>query len=435
MILFGLLEDNINLLTIPLLYKYFDGFFIPWFGYPVGKYFEYYQSNQPFIWLPFVFFARFFDPIYVYNFFVILSKILTLIFSYKFFDKVLENKKIAISLALIMCMIPYLEYQSRSHVDLAQIWVFPLYLLILSSDYKKEYLKFMVLGLLGTAITLISNYFGYFILLFTSIFLIIFYGLQSIKSNKYLENFLKFSKSFIVFVVAFVLPLVIFLWPYFSSNYLTSNTELADTKVVRNNIEDFFYFNSRPWYYILPAIDNPISGFATKSVLSYLENDVGYWLAKNYFASEHAASYLGIINIILMIIGIVYFRKYFSNIIDNHFSLSLILSGLVLVILTMPPYFTIAGLKIYMPSYLLMHIFPMFRSLVRFAPLIMLIVLVYAGYGLRALDEKFKKSKFYPINFNIILLVLCFLSVADLYVPIRITYYEEIPSIYSYIRN
>ena len=441
MIIFGQLEDNINLLTAHYLYRFFNSYFIPWMGHPVGKYFEYYESNQPLMWIPFVYLAKFFDPIYIYNFYIVIAKILFFVFVFLFLNKFLANKKIAGLLALVSVFIPYLEYHSRSHADLAQIWLYPAYFMIMLANFKSRYLKFALLGIATVLITLISNYLGYFILLFTFIFYSVYYLLSLVKNKGSVIVAKEFLQNILIYLVSFVVPLILLLWPYINSNYIkVATNEISDSKIISNSLEDFFYFSSRPWYYFLPPTDNLVFGSYSNNILNFLENDWGYWLANNYFVSEHGASFLGLTNIIIAIVGLVYLKKKSALTQDSDkstLSWSFLITGIILAILTMPPYFTLAGIKIFMPSYLLMQLFPMFRSLVRLGPLVFLCFILFTGYGYKNIYESLvaNKNKLIKSFSLVVLIILTLISIVEFYVPFRYTTYQEEPSVYKYIRN
>ncbi len=67
---------------------------------------------------------------------------------------------------------------------------------------------------------------------------------------------------------------------------------------------------------------------------------------------------------------------------------------LILAILSGPPFFTVAGFKIYLPSYLLMKVFPMFRTLARLGVPIFLCLLVATGYGLTLVKKHLRANRF-----------------------------------------
>ena len=99
----------------------------------------------------------------------------------------------------------------------------------------------------------------------------------------------------------------------------------------------------------------------------------------------------------------------------------------------MPPYITISMYKIYLPSYLLLNAFPMFRSLTRLGLITLLIELIYTGYGYQYI-LKLLNFKHKALNFLIVGL-LGFLGLLEFYVPITFTKINETPAVYTYIKE
>ena len=58
-----------------------------------------------------------------------------------------------------------------------------------------------------------------------------------------------------------------------------------------------------------------------------------------------------------------------------------------------PPWWKFGPIKIYMPSFFMYKILPMFRAYCRFGIVVMLAVAVLAGYGLKFILERFKTQK------------------------------------------
>lgn len=397
-------------------------------------------SSQPILQDTLAYLTTQSNPISLFNLYVISALILNLLSSFILFKKQ-HTHNISLLLAVTYSSAPFILFKAQNHPALVATWVLNLGL-ILILNHRFALKRALIVGLYIAFATLASNYYGYFLILFAGIY----YGIIAIQS--FLK---KFFKEGILIILKLVLALVISavvvlisIFPYFKANYLGEKTQNVGTREVvidgkattivgsswkiENNVgtnqeyntltlnrtlEDFFYFTSRPWYYVLPSKSNIFFGSFTGFIIDKLQSIPGNWLAQNYFVREHSASYLGWANIILAIIGITYIKKKNPAVFkEKNLGVILITIG-ALIILTMPPYFTISGIKIYMPSYLLYMLFPMFRTLTRLGILILPLIMIFSGYGYAYL---FRSKK------GILIATFLFIfSIAEFIVPIKIT--------------
>lgn len=423
-VLIGTLEDNVDLLTSK----------------------EFYLTSQPVIDVLFFVFKRYFgiNSIFLSNLFVIFTFALIFFTCFKLF-KLHFSKYISIILSLIFILSPYHLYHLRGHISLIQTWTIVLYLyLFLKSKNVRD---FILLGVYLGFVSLISNYLAFFCLLFIVLF-IVARIITDYVLNKSFKT--KEIRNYCIHIIISMVSITIFLWPYAKVNYFNPNSSTKENlsiydverpKKVRYErpIEDFIIFSARPWYYFLPSVDNPFFGDISKNVITALQDKWGYYLTFNYFKSEHSSNYLGLVNLILAVPGFIFitkkvFTKDRKNNKDNKntkfiqlFILSL--TGLGFIILSMPPYFVLFGLKIFTPSYLLWKVFPMFRVLSRLSIFVLLIELILAGFGISNFIEKYPKCK------KGILITVLVLSFMEFYIPLKFTDLSSIPQPYVYVKN
>ncbi|HXK52626.1 hypothetical protein H6802_04285 [Candidatus Nomurabacteria bacterium] len=477
MLLLGVLEDNVYHIALGNLYRIFGSnsikFFPMYRSYPVVPY----ENSQPLSFDLFFFLSRFAPSIAVYNIFTLTAAIMGLIVGYKFYKAFIRNSYLSLLLSVILLGSPYFYYHARSHHDLSQYWLLliGMYATIFYNERLEQKgwgFRSLILGALFGLVTVFSNYYGFFLLMFHAIYISIY----SLLYKRYKSRLLLLFKSSLISLVPFFLLGVFFLRNYL----LLLRTSLTDFTTPARTLEDFFYFTSRPWYFLLPPIDNPLLGKLSSSALSYLQDDWGYWLTGNFFKQEHSASYIGYSVLFLSLLGVcrtlfprgrlsfVACRKVFSlfsrtskaytsqararpvyrkevYLMHKNILISLALSTVVLFSLTMPPYFTIALHKIYTPSYVSYLMFPMFRSLVRLSELINIIVLIFAGYGLLFFNSwadftiaaKFPKMSERTRAFiiSLFVFVITVFAVSEKYIPLKVTKYSYPPSILSYIKE
>lgn len=461
--LYGILEDNAGLL-VGKFWSFLDAFGV---GRDV-------LSSQPLTIDVFVLLTRFFDAVFLINVFVVLMLLLNVYFFYRLLRVFVEDKVFSVFLALLFGIAPYTIYHSQNHITLVVVWVliFGIERILKSVTFKDYFL----LGLYLAFATLMSNYYGYFLLIFLPIFMVVRYVLFKWTKNEI--NFKNEFFGFLISVITCVFVSGIVLIPYVRSNFLSLgerveigvmsevvggeeveivgdswklSPELVDennnpisTEIVAKNttdtrrtLEEFFYFTLRPWYLFLPAPDNPFFGNLTNEAISFLQNDWGYWLTTNYFPREHVAGYLGWVNFVIGLFGIYYvYIKFKKDKSDKKYLNAIILgiTAIFLIIITLPPYITISLQKIYTPSYILYLIFPMFRSLARIGIMVLAIQLIFTGFGYLWIKEKLQITKL--TKYKYLLFVPFFvISFMEFYMPPVITDVSTPPQIFTYIKN
>lgn len=444
----GIIEDN----AIGFTYKQIlNGFLSDYYGFPATTNFNPIYTNEPLIWNIFYFLNNFLDATIVYSLMVILSFLLLFIAGYKLFKFFSDDKVIAASLSLILTFSPYMYYQTQSHLNLSQVWILVLY--ILSIIKAKRLREFILTGVILSILLLVSTYLGYFALLFTGIYTIT--KLFVVKGLNLKRLTINMASLFFVFTIISFVTLLPFLTNNLGLFNKGSNVN-ESMAIPARTYEEFFYFTSRPWYYLLPSIENPWFGGLAQKAISSLQNDWGYWLTTNHFPREHTASYLGYLNLIFALLGVYYLyiklrelgllnsnkipklikpteENFLSNKAINTYTNILILgiTGIVLFILTMPPYLTLDLNRIYTPSHMLFGVFPTFRVLARIGILILLIELMFTGLGYLLLLKALKNFRLKYLA----LIPIIVISLMEFYVPIKLTDVSSAPRVYQYLNQ
>ncbi|KKT84421.1 MAG: hypothetical protein UW82_C0022G0008 [candidate division WWE3 bacterium GW2011_GWC2_44_9] len=431
--LIGTIEDNAGLFSLPQLITGLSGC-SEQLGYPAGVCQNLFADNQPFTYIPIYVLIKVLHPVIAFNISVTVIALLNYFMAVCFFRR-LFSKFIARSLSVILLFSPYLSYQARSHLDLAQVWVVILFLNALLFYHKKY--RGPVLGLLATLMLGVSNYLAYFTLLLTAIYLggLAVYKMVGKSSH---PDILFPIKQTVLAVIVFTLTSFWFIVPYVKANFFTPRVRPEtnkDTKSVNRPIEDFITFSARPWYFFLPSVDNPFFGQATKTTLAKLSS-TGNYLTQNYFKPEHPALYLGLVNIALGVAGLAGIsKKKTSQQLAKHKLVALAAANLVLMILTLPPVVELWGMKLHMPSYLLFLVFPMFRVLARAGALILFLNLIFVGYGYEKLQDWLASKNIAPSYAKASILLLVLISLAEFFIPLKLAYVGKAPQVYNYIAS
>lgn len=316
------------------------------------------------------------NPVLLNNIFVLLSLSLSLFFSYKLFTHLSKQKVMAVVFAFLNAFSLYYVYRVTSATyALMFTFIFPLILLLIIKRINYFYIG----GTVAVSL-LISNYYGFFTLILCFCWLLSAAIIREIDVSVFIKDCTKLIM--VPLFVAGVLfgPMFVHNIPIFG-NYAPH----AAASTIYRSIDDWYVFSFRPWYFVLPPTDSLF--FAKLSTLAYEKIASTHWyLAQNYAEEEMAGSYMGwhfVLGFIL-ILGLV-LRKRFLHKKCNMFCdlythdgliLKSVLTIFLILLLSGPPSITIFGVTLYTPSYLLYHIIPVFRTLVRWSVVIYLLILV-----------------------------------------------------------
>lgn len=406
-----------NLLTHKVYADVFFSYIYPW------------KSNEPLLWLFLSFFSSLIGP-HFYTLFVFITFILSFLCSYFLFKRF----KFPLFYSLIFTLSSYMWSHSTIHPDLAQVWVFPLFLNFLLQKLEKVRLKFLDsvhLTLLILCIALISNYYGFFVLLLFAVVVSVV-TVQGFLKNRVI-NFTLLKLCITTIILSFLL-ITLALFPYIKANYL--NTSSQNTEYLyqlTRPIGDFVTFSSRPWYFLIPPVKNPFLGNYALSFVDKIKS-FNYFLTDDYFAGEHSGNYFGII-FTLSLIGIVFLVFRSKNFKDSVYRDKIILffsTFILIYVLALPPFFTIAGIEVYMPSFLIFKFLPMLRVTSRLSIVCLLCLLMMCGYCVSyiySLRPGIKNSLKYSLS------VILVLTLLETFIPIKLYKVPEPPLVYTFMNS
>ncbi|RJR26211.1 hypothetical protein C4561_05720 [candidate division WWE3 bacterium] len=385
-----------------------------------------FMTNQPITWFFFSTLMTLFGLSF-YNIFIFLTLLMNLAVSYLYFKRF----KYGIVYSVIFSFSSYFWIQVGRHVVEQQLWIFPLYMIILTTSKFSNVKKSLLSGFYIAMTTLISNYYGYFLLLFSAVYyfseILITYA-YSRKVNLRMAGVLigTYTTAFILIVLA--------LYPYIRENFIIKGErDSAVSMRLTRPYEDFFTFSSRPWYLILPPIKNPIFGNLTSNVIEKLRN-TGYFLYDDYFPAEHSGNFIGNTIIVGSALLWIISAKKFTK--DESIKIYTELTTLILVfLLMMPPFFTISGFEIYTPGYLLYKLFPMFRTTARMGIIVIFLsISIFARLIQKTYDTQPELS-FIKKHFKSLLFTVMIVTLAETYIPVEINKIDKAPEVYTYLKQ
>jgi len=378
----------------------------------LSKYFSYTEQLMKF----FIYTFHFLFGINYLNVLILVAIFMNLLFSYFLFKRF----KYGYLYAILFSFSSYFWLHLGTHISLSQLWLYPLLFILLNKKYKNLYFELIYFSLYLLFSIFISNYIGFILLIYFCHFLLFDLIVSFFKTHK-----INFNKIFFLLITIFIVgsgSLLVFKAYKNSMNYLELNS--LDTRP----LEDFFTFSSRPWYFLISSPKSLIySQFSTQA----LDNikSTGYFLADDYFNGEHPASFFGYVLLLTFFVvsGYILYKG------SNEQKLNLYkywFINICLFLFMMPPFFTLAGITIYTPGWLIYKFFPMFRTTVRMSVLILLNILLVLAPFFDDLSRKYPKKHLLIFTF---VTFLTGLTLLETFIPVKIQFLDTPPQVYSYI--
>lgn len=300
---------------------------------------------------------------------------------------------------------PYHFWKAYNHLDLALIWPFPLALLYFLRVLKdpSAALKFraVIPVAILTAVTILTNFYYGFFLLLTIFLLAIFYYLVFRSSLKKTLSTTFFSCLLtLVFVAPFIAPTVY-------DAYVTKGKDQSAARVANYNrpLLDLISLSARPWDYVIPSQDNPIFGRHSTRFYQWIVTKGRDFKVVSGPVHERTI-FLGFVSIFLLVFNsyLLIFNSDFRRE-SGRVSVLLWLVILSLFIISLPPYVFVKGrYTLYLPSYLLFKLIPVFRTYSRLGIFVFSFVILLASTVLGFLSRKFSKRKL--VTFYLLLISL-----------------------------
>ncbi len=375
--------------------------------------------------------TKVFGPVGAYNIQIMLNFLLTALFTYLLVVYLTKSRAAGILSAIIFSFSPQHFVRSWQHIGLTYFQWIPL--MLLACIYLKE--KRNKISFFLFLLSLIFLYsFDYTIAYLGLISLVCFMLYNFIKTKKkdariQLQDKLKFSGKVLAAVIIAFLILAPQFFPIFKNYSKKTQLQPSIFNSYRRSFDDLFTQSARPFSYFLPPVFHPLLGDITsKFVGSSL-----YGLS----TTEHTL-YLGFIGLILAFFSFKKYknRKEKSNQAkdrkrDNFYYIFFIMLLIISYLFSQPPWWRIGAIKIYMPSFFMYKILPMFRAYCRFGILVIFAVAVLAGYYL-----KFTLSNISKRSHRILILsVICTLVLFEFWTwpPYKVIDFSRAPAVYQWL--
>ena len=366
------------------------------------------------------------SPALMYNLQVFFNFLLSGFFMFLLVQYITKDKIAGFFSAAIYAFCPYQFVRSWQHLSLTYNQWIPLCLLaifLVKDKCSKKNMLFFV----GAFLLLFS--FDYSIVYSTMVGVAFFIIYATVRALKRREELKFIGRTLLLLTIVFVI-LIPQLLPVLQNFIYKADLSSQISHTYVKDFGDLFVQSAKPLSYFLPAITHPIFGKLTESFVG----------TKLYGESltEHTL-YLGWIPLILAFYAVRRWRKLKEQTTDrrpettNFYMGYFIFLAIIAWLFSQSPWWSLGPLKIYMPSFFMYKLLPMFRAYCRFGIVVMLAVAVLAGFGLKFFLNRFKSKKV-RIGLAGLFLGLTLFEFWN-WPPYKVIDISQVPSVYYWLQQ
>ncbi|HEY5530603.1 MAG TPA: hypothetical protein VIK22_01220, partial [Candidatus Anoxymicrobiaceae bacterium] len=362
------------------------------------------------------FLLLFLTPAVVYNMFITSSFLLSGVTMYYLVRHITRDRSVAFFGGFAYVISAYHAVQATYSVNLAMTQWMPLFILMLLWFMKKASLRnAALLFVAGLMVMGTSIHYGFFIGVFTVVFLVGHFAYKRLVAHRYAKDHpgsavepVVVNRKTVALVLVIILGILLVIFPLFLLSQRQIGQEgkwpTRSTPGGLRDTENAIAGAARPLNYVLPEKDNRIVGWITKR---YAPNEV------TYFSN---ALYVGFTIMVLAIFAIVLiFRRRKTGpdgddldepgekvagerkdspldppADDRALAWGLFLATVVALILSMPPYLKIGATSIPLPSVIFRYVVPWLRWYLRVGAVLIIGLILLASLGLAWLKRRMK---------------------------------------------
>lgn len=215
---------------------------------------------------------------------------------------------------------------------------------LLYNRRRRTIISAISVGAAFSVLTLLSTYWGYFLLFFLVLFVLFDFKTSRVAFGKFVSNYVVAAVCAIVLIGASIWPLVV-------EQLSLSSFQLAAAGRQRS-MDELVAFSSRLPQFLMPPVTNPLFGRLADA----------YWLRHSLLSNiPESTLYLGYVPLAILVATVLLLEK--KRLVGKaRVFCWLFFSGFALMILlSLPPYLDIAGTHVPLLGTFLYKIAPMFR--------------------------------------------------------------------------
>ena len=321
------------------------------------------------------------NEIAAWNFEILSGFILSAFFVYLTMRYLLKERIVAFFSGVIFAFCPYHFARAWQHIGLSEtqwLTLFIFSILRLRENINKWNILLAFLALYFAFS--FDLYYAYFSLIIALIFIIYILLKERNKSFKSVFWIMTVSLANLAILANSLMPLM---------GTIKKAASPSAWGFVRP-FDDLFSQSVKYLSYFLPATVHPVFGKFTESFIGT------EWYGDSL--TEHTL-YLGWVPVVLAFVAFRRWKrtrktnKEYRGTREDFYIGFFVFLAFAAWLFSQPPWWNIFGFKLYMPSFFMYKILPMFRAYCRFGIVVMLAVAVLAGFGLKLILERFKSRK------------------------------------------
>jgi hypothetical protein len=357
-----------------------------------------------------------------YNIEALFSFVIAGLTMYYLVKNITNNVYSAILSGIIFTFCPYHFIRAWQHLGLSQIQWMPLYLLSLFVLVKRlNIISAFFAAICYYLIFSFDLYYAYFMFIVTVLFILFFLFF----SDSGTKDKIRRVKSMLLMALLTLMLVSPSLFAIYKGIQCRAKGGVKAEYGDIRPFNDLFTQSSKALSYFLPAPDHPIFGKLT-------EQFVGTQIYGTSF-TEHVL-YVGWIPLILAFVAFRAWRKKRELKTSEKFYIGFfVFLAIAAWLFSQPPWWKFFGIKIYLPSFFMYKIAPMFRAYCRFGIVVLLGIAVLAGFGLKYLTGRFKSNR----TKAVITAVACGMVIFEFWnwPPFKIIDVSRVPGAYYWLKT
>ncbi|RJP28958.1 MAG: hypothetical protein C4533_03965 [Candidatus Omnitrophota bacterium] len=352
-------------------------------------------------------------PVLTYNIQVLFNILATATATYYLALYLLKEVKPAFISGMIFGFSPYIFVRSWQHIGETYLWPIPLFILFILKLKDKPSLKIKAMFILTIILSTVNFDVIYYCMVILLCWSIYSFVTKRREALGYILRVYWLTATALLILIPQFMPLI-------KRMFFPEKSAPSAQNMFHRPFEDLFSQSARPLSYLLPSSVHPVFGKLTSQFIGSSFYGISF--------TEHTL-YLGWFALLLAIYA---FNKRNTSPENKGYIKFFVFLALFVWLFSQPPWWNIGHLKLYMPSFFMYKILPMFRAYCRFGSVLMLAVAVLAGFGSKLLFKKFKSriAKWLIFLISIILILFDFWS----WPPYKIMDVSAVPEVYTWIK-
>ncbi|MFH1848400.1 MAG: hypothetical protein ABH825_04200, partial [Candidatus Omnitrophota bacterium] len=356
-------------------------------------------------------------PVLTYNLQVMVNIFLSAFFMYLLAARITRDRIAAFLSGIIFGFCPYIFTRSWQHLGETYLWMMPFALWGLFTMREFPSTRNKALFICAIALSAISLNTMYYTAVIMAVFLVYLCMWLLRRGRDKEAGDKRFLKNALLVGGLAAAAVLIQIYPYLRKVLTSAGSAASAFNPYHRPFDDLFTQSAKFFSYLFPVTTHPVFGKFTEQFIGSPLYGVSY--------TEHAL-FLGWTPLVLAFIAFKNRRR------ERFYVGFFIWLWIAAWLFSQQPYFSFPAFKIYMPSFFMYKILPMFRAYCRFGIVVMLATAALAGFGFSFITSRLKNRVRIIAACAISLLVLFeFLN----FPPYKVIDLTKYPKVYDWLKE